>query len=226
VAFATTDPVGAARFWAALLGRELVEADAGALVPGGEAQLSLRFFPSGAESTEPHRLHLHVTSRDAAQQRETVGAALALGARHLDVGQRPEEGHVVLGDPEANPFCVIEPGNSFLEGCGLLGEIACEGTRDVGLFWSAALEWPLVWDQDEETAIQSPEGGTKVAWGGPPVVAPTAAQRQLFDVVVSGDPRSVVDDLLRLGATRRAADEDGRVALVDPDGVAFCVMTG
>ena len=25
--------------------------------------------------------------------------------------------------------------------------------------------WPLVWDQDEETAIQSPLGGTKIAWG-------------------------------------------------------------
>lgn len=37
------------------------------------------------------------------------------------------------------------------------------------MFWSEALGWPLVWDQDEETAIQSPHGGTKVAWGGPPV---------------------------------------------------------
>ncbi|MGH3368116.1 MAG: VOC family protein, partial [Nocardioidaceae bacterium] len=30
-----------------------------------------------------------------------------LGARHIDIGQRPEEGHVVLADPEGNEFCVL-----------------------------------------------------------------------------------------------------------------------
>jgi len=64
---------------------------------------------------------------------------------------------------------VIEPGNAYLAGCGFLGELTCDGTREVGLFWSKVLGWPGVWDQDEETAIQSPRGGTKVAWAGPPV---------------------------------------------------------
>ena len=82
----------------------------------------------------------------------------------------------MLADPEGNEFCVIEPGNAFLAGCGFLGELACDGTRDVGLFWSEALGWPLVWDQDEETAIQSPRGGTKVAWGGPPVAPNDGAE--------------------------------------------------
>lgn len=66
-----------------------------------------------------------------------VGSSLSgpnLGARHLDVGQRPEEGHVVLADPAGNDFCVIEPGNSFLGDCGFLGELACDGSRDVGVF--------------------------------------------------------------------------------------------
>ena len=40
----------------------------------------------------------------------------------------------MLADPEGNEFCVIEPGNSFLAGCGFLGELACDGTRQVGLF--------------------------------------------------------------------------------------------
>jgi hypothetical protein len=35
-----------------------------------------------------------------------VATALALGAGHLDVGQRPEEEHIVLADPEGNEFCV------------------------------------------------------------------------------------------------------------------------
>ncbi len=38
---------------------------------------------------------------------EVDGPALELGARHLDVGQRPEEGHVVLADPDGNEFCVL-----------------------------------------------------------------------------------------------------------------------
>ena len=75
----------------------------------------------------------------------------------------------MLADPGGNEFCVIEPGNRFLAGRGLLGEVTCDGTREVGLFWRDALGWPLVWDQGGETAVQSPQGGTKVSWGGPPV---------------------------------------------------------
>ena len=173
--FDAHDPARLAQFWAGVLGREVVEDAGGALLPGEDTQLSLRFVPSRAEKVGPNRMHLHLTSASPADQQHTVATALELGARHLDVGQRPEEGHVVLADPEGNEFCVIEPGNAFLAGCGFLGELACDGTREVGLFWSEALGWPLVWDQDQETAIQSPHGGTKVAWGGPPV-APKAGE--------------------------------------------------
>ena len=82
--------------------------------------------------------------------------AHGLGARHVDIGQRPEEGHIVLTDPEGNEFCVIEPGNKYLAGCGFMAEITCAGSRETGFFWSEALEWPLVWDQGLQTAIQSP----------------------------------------------------------------------
>jgi hypothetical protein len=71
---------------------------------------------------------------------------------------------VFLADPGGNEFCVIEPGNNFLAGCGSLGEFTCDGTREVGLFWRDALGWSLVWDQGEQTAIQSPQGGTKISW--------------------------------------------------------------
>ena len=76
---------------------------------------------------------------------------------------------MVLADPDGNEFCVIEAGNKFLAGTGFIGALACDGTQEVGYFWSKALRWPLVWDQDQETAIQSPNGGTKITWGGPPV---------------------------------------------------------
>jgi hypothetical protein len=170
-------------------------------------------------------MHLHLTSASQADQQHTVAAALGLGARHLDVGQRPEEEHVVLADPEGNEFCVIEPGNAFLAGSGFLGELACDGTREVGLFWSEALGWPLVWDQNQETAIQSPNGGTKVAWGGPPVAAKEARNRQHFDLSPDGgDQQAEVDRLVSLGATRLEVGKDGTVVLADPDGNEFSVQ--
>src|SRR6185369_9059591 len=135
---------------------------------------------------------------------QTVARALALGAQHIDVGQRLEEGHVVLADPEGNEFCVVEPGNSFLADCGFIGALSSDGTQQVGYFWSEALGWPLVWDQDEETAIRSPHGGPKVTWGGPPVRPKTGKNRLHFDVAANlpAEQRAEVDRLVSLGATR------------------------
>ncbi|MBF9131963.1 VOC family protein [Plantactinospora sp. S1510] len=223
VTFDAHDATRLAQFWAGMLAREVVEDAGGALLPGEETQVSLRFVPSRAEKVGLNRIHLHLTSASDADQQQTVATALKLGASHLDVGQRPEEEHIVLADPEGNEFCVIEPGNSFLAGCGLLGELACDGTRDVGLFWSEALGWPLVWDQDQETAIQLPHGGTKVAWGGPPVAPKEARNRQRFDLAAGGDQQAEVDRLISLGATRLEDGADGAVMLADPDGNEFCV---
>ncbi|GAB3838065.1 VOC family protein [Micromonospora andamanensis] len=226
VCFDASQPMRLARFWADLLDREVVDDPGGAALPGTATQLGLRFVESSVQRVAANRVHLHLTSTSPADQQQTVARALALGACHLDLGQRPEEGHIVLADPDGNAFCVIEPGNRFLAGCGFLGEIACEGTREVGLFWSAALRWPLVWDQDQETAVQSPHGGTKVAWGGPPVAPKQGRNRQRFDLAPAahGDQRSEVDRLMSLGATRIEIGEDGAVMLADPDGNEFRVL--
>jgi catechol 2,3-dioxygenase-like lactoylglutathione lyase family enzyme len=225
-AFSARDPDRVGRFWAAVLDRPAVQGAGGVLLSGEDGQLSLRFFPGPAAEPSSSRMHVHLTSTDLADQQHTVARALGHGAQHLDVGQRPEEGHVVLADPEGNAFCVIEPGNKFLAGCGFLGELACDGSREVGLFWSRALGWPLVWDQDQETAIQSPDGGTKIAWGGPPLAQRVGRDRQRFDLVTSGDVRaSEVDRLLALGATRLEVAAAGAVAMADPDGNEFCLTT-
>lgn len=221
VTFDAPDPARSARFWADLLGREVVEDASGMLLPGAEGQLGLRFGPGRAGQRGADRMHPHLTSADLDDQRRTVATALRLGGGHLDVGQRPEEGHVVLADPAGYAFCVIEPGNAYLAGCGFLGELACEGTREVGLFWSRALGWPLVWDRDGETAVQSPHGGTKVAWGGPPVPPKQGPNQQRFELVAAGDRQAAVDELASLGATRLGTDPDGALMLADPDGNEF-----
>jgi catechol 2,3-dioxygenase-like lactoylglutathione lyase family enzyme len=216
------DPTSVARFWAGVLGRRPVVDSRGTLLPGSDGQLALRFVAGSAPKQGRDRMHLHLTSSSRADQEHTVAVALDLGAEPLDVGQRPDEGHVVLADPEGNELCVIEPGNSFLAGCGFLGEVACEGTRDVGMFWADALGWPLVWDHDGETAVQHPVGGTKVAWGGPPVAPRQGTTRQRFDVAVAADDvSSQVMRLTALGAARLGHTPDGAVRLADPDGNEF-----
>ena len=204
--FDAFDPGRLAPFWAGLLGREMVaDTDGGiALPPSDDTGFRIEFFPTQDPRTGPNPMHLHLTSTSLDDQQSTVAKSLELGGRHIDVGQRPEEGHVVLADPEGNEFCVIEPGNSFLAGCGFLGELACDGSPEVGYFWSEALGWPLVWDQDQETAIQSPAGGTKIAWGGPPEDPKNGKNRLHFDLAppAGGDQQAEVDRLVSLGATR------------------------
>jgi predicted enzyme related to lactoylglutathione lyase len=229
--FDAHDPQALAMFWSGVLGRELVDDpyDGITLLPSDETQFRLRFVPSQETKVGQNRMHFDLNSTSPEGQQETVARALELGGRHIDVGQLPEEGHVVLADPEGNEFCVIEAGNSFTAGCGFIGALACDGSQAVGYFWSAALGWPLVWDQDEETAIQSPRGGTKINWGGPPVASKAGKNRLHFDLAPSADADQLaeVDRLVSLGATRLDAQggEGGRVVMADPDGNEFCVLT-
>jgi len=221
------DPPGLARFWAGVLGRETA-ADGVTLLPDGATGFDIRFQPAAEPKTGRNQMHFDLTSTSLAGQQQTVARALGLGARHLDVGQGPDAGHVVLADPEGNEFCVIEPGNAFLDGCGFVGALSCDGSRAAGQFWSAALGWPLVWDRDEETAIQSQRGGTKITWGGPPLPPKTGKYRLHLDLAPppGGDQRAEVERLLALGATPADIGQGdvAWVVLADPDGHELCVL--
>lgn len=224
VTFDVRDAERSARFWGSMLGRTPAPDGGGVLLPGTESQVGLKFATTPAASIDARRLHLHVTSDSRDHMAALVEQALTLGGSHLDVGQLPEEDHIVLADVGGAPFCVIGPDSSFLAGCGRLGEVACDGTRDVGVFWSAALAWPLVWDHDEETAVQAPAGGTKVAWGGPPVAPKRGRNPERFEVVAEGDAAAEVARLVGLGAVR-LGERDGAVELADPDGNEFAVSS-
>ena len=232
VCFDANDPPRVARFWAGVLGWEMTDDahDSVALLPTDDTGFRLRFVPSQEQKAGQNRMHFDLTSTSLEDQQRTVARALGLGARHIDIGQRPEEEHVVLADPEGNEFCVIEPGNNFLADCGFVGALACDGSQDVGYFWSKALGWPLVWDQDQETAIRSPHGGPKVTWGGPPVNPKRGRNRLHLDLAPpdGGDQRAEVDRLVSLGATGIdiGQGEAGRAEMADPDGNEFCLRTG
>ena len=170
VSIDANDPLRLGTFWAGVLGRELDDsADGVALLPSDGPGYRIEFPLTQEPKLGPNQIHFDVTSTSLEDQQRTVARALELGGRHLDIGQDPDDGHVVLADPEGNEFCVIEAENNFLAHTGRIGAINCDGSQEVGYFWAEALGWRLVWDQDEETAIQSPLGGSKVSWGGPPL---------------------------------------------------------
>jgi Glyoxalase-like domain len=129
----------------------------------------------------------------------------------------------VLADPGGNELCVIEPGNGYLAGTGFLGEVTCDGSRNVGIFWRDALGWPLVWDKNEQTAVQSPLGGTKISWdrwgGGRPVERKHGRNRHRFDLVTA-EPSTEAERLVSLGAIRLSGLING-VEMADPDGNEF-----
>ena len=222
------DPARLAAFWAAALGWDVADTgDEIGLGPTDGTRFRILFEPVRQPKVGKNRIHLDLTTRSSDDQRETVAMLLELGARHVDVGQHEDDPHVVLADPEGNELCIIEPENEFLASCGRLGSITCDGPREVGLFWSRALGWPLVWDQDEETAIRAPDGtGPFITWG-PPAVPKAAKNRLHLDLATeAGRQAEEVDRLVALGATPVdiGQGEVTWVVLADPDGNEFCVL--
>ncbi len=231
LALNAVEPERLARFWAYALRWDIWEADGVGieLVPTDATRFRVIVRPAADAKVGQNRIHFDLTTTSLDDQTTTVVELSTLGARHVDIGQHDDETQVVLADPEGNEFCVIAPDNRFLSGCPRLGAVNCDGTRALGYFWGAALGWPLVWDQDEETAIQAPDGtGPKLTWSGPPLM-PTLG-RQRFHFHVAPGPGATVpaalDHLRALGAaqldTGRACP--GAIASTDVDGNEFCLV--
>ncbi|WP_018158197.1 VOC family protein [Demetria terragena] len=212
-----------ANFWATLLGWECEERPHGvvAVVPHTAPAYALTVCPVKSPKTSPNRIHFDVTTESATDMRQMISRSLALGGAEIDIGQAPDEPHTVLADPEGNEFCVIPPENRFLADTGVVGAINCDGSQALGYFWSAALGWPLVWDQDEETAIQSPAGGSKITWSGPPLMPRKGRDRLRLELTTS-DPMSVAcGHLVSLGAREGGPQTATEASLYDPDGNEF-----
>jgi hypothetical protein len=223
------DPVGLAQFWAVALGWDVEQAgDEVGLVPTDDTTFRIAFRRVPEPKLGRNRIHFDLTTTSLDDQRDSVARLLEAGARHLDIGQGPDEPHVVLADPEGNELCIIEPQNNFLAGCGRLGALSCDGSREVGLFWSKALDWPLVWDQGEETAIRSPQGtGPFITWGGGPEIPKIGKNRRHLDIAPDdGDQQHELERLVSLGARRADSgpSASGGVVMLDPDDNEFCLV--
>ncbi len=230
--FDATDPLRLARFWAACLLWEIDDqtAEAIALVPTDGTRLPFLFVPVREPKAGKSRIHLDLVSESPEHQSEMVRRLITLGAQHVDIGQSSEEEHVVLADPEGNEFCVVLRGD-FLATTDLVGSIVFEPADPVvGRFWSEAAGWPIVYDQDGDTAIRAPDGrGPFVTFGPPTGAAKTGKNRLHLDIAppADGNQAAEVERLIALGA-RRVDIGQGDVSWVvmaDPEGNEFCVLT-
>jgi catechol 2,3-dioxygenase-like lactoylglutathione lyase family enzyme/predicted enzyme related to lactoylglutathione lyase len=226
------DPPVLARFWAEALGWTMEEDPDGGLglAPTDATAFGILFEPVPERKSSQNNIHLDLTTTSIEDQNDIVARLLDVGGRHVDIGQDPNDDHVVLADPEGNELCIIGPGNNFLAGCERLGAINCDGTRQTGYFWSEVLGWPLVWDQDEETAIRAPDGtGPLITWSGPPLMPKNGKNRLHLDIAPppGGTQRAEVQRLVSLGATPIdvGQGEVDWVVMADPDGNELCVLS-
>ncbi|MDP9239717.1 MAG: VOC family protein [Actinomycetota bacterium] len=100
------DPGRLARFWAEVLGYQIVyEATDEVVIARDEHTFpGLIFVPVPEAKGVKNRLHIDLNPDDQAAE---VDRLLGLGATRADVGQGEDVGWVVLADPEGNEFCVL-----------------------------------------------------------------------------------------------------------------------
>jgi len=220
-----------ARFWAAALRWEIYDeaTEEIGLVPTDGTRFIFLFLPVPEPKAGKNRIHLDLVGESPEDQAEMVDRLVSLGARRADVGQGSDADHVVLADPEGNEFCVVLRGD-FLATTGLIGAVVFEPADPVvGRFWSEAAGWPIVYDQDGDTAIRAPDGRGPFVTFGPPAGAPKTGKNRLhLDVAppADGDQAAEVERLVALGA-RRIDIGQGDVpwiVMADPEGNEFCVL--
>jgi predicted enzyme related to lactoylglutathione lyase len=106
------DPSRIASFWESALGwRRTYEVDDEVVLepPAGSPEdgvvPDLLFGRAPDDKTVKNRLHLDLRPDD---QEAEVQRLIGLGARHVSVGQTPEDSWIVLADPDGNEFCVLK----------------------------------------------------------------------------------------------------------------------
>lgn len=103
------EPRRVAEFWAAVLGYAITadSNDHDVEITGGPGTLPTLLFTKVPEpKTVKNRLHIDVNATAGADQQSELARLLALGARHVDIGQG-EQTWYVLADPEGNEFCLL-----------------------------------------------------------------------------------------------------------------------
>ena len=205
--FDANDPRRLARFWAGVLGWEIADDpdDGVALLPSDDTGFRIRFLRAREQKTEQNQMHFDLTSTLARGPAADGGEGARSSAPGTSTsGSARRRSTWCSPTPRATSSASSSRATASSPTAASSGRWPATGRRQVGYFWSEALGWPLVWDQDEETAIRSPHGGPKITWGGPPLKPKTGKNRLHFDIAppADGDQQAEVDRLVSLGATR------------------------
>ena len=223
------DPRTLGRFWEALLGSTTVTDEQDLFesrlsVPDGPA-LDLCFSRVPEPVAPGPRLHLDLSGGE--RQAEVVERAIALGARHLDIGQR-DVPWVVLADPEGNPFCVMEERPEY----AVSGPIAAlpldsaDPARDAE-FWAELSGWTPV-DSGMPAALRHPSG-RGVLLELCPERAPKGDLKNRLHLDIrleqGDDPDAVVRRVVELGGRELHPDWGLPWRVVtDPSGNELCLL--
>jgi catechol 2,3-dioxygenase-like lactoylglutathione lyase family enzyme len=231
------DPAKLARFWAAALGWEIEaeEPDEVAVSPPGydypdPVALPLVFVPVPEAKTVKNRVHLDLASESAEHQADLVARLRDLGAQPLDIGQG-DVPWVVLGDPEGNELCVLEPRPVYAD-TGPVAAVVVDSPDPAALagFWELAAGWVRSGEwTDGFAALRSPQGvgpyleflrvddPKTVKNRVHPDVAPHKDEDRPADVKVLEEAGAVPVDIGQGGVTW--------TVLADPQGNEFCVLS-
>jgi hypothetical protein len=104
--------------------------------------------------------------------------------------------------------------------------VDCRDFRQLGRWWAAALEWPIIAESDDELEIQNPDApNPTVLFANVP--EPKSLKNRLHLDFVPDDQSAEVERLIALGATRQdiGQGETSWVVMADPEGNEFCVLT-
>ena len=223
-----------AEFWAALLGWHVAEEVRGEVdvrAPASDGwNLDLVFVPVPEAKEVKNRVHLDLASTTPEHQTELVARALELGGSHVDLGQG-EVPWVVLGDPEGNEFCVLEPRERYAD-AGAVASILVDAHDPEALaaFWTGVTGWPVAArEEDVLVGLRAPKGrGPWLEFLRNDDVR-SVKNRVHLDVAppAGADHAAAVAELIAAGAA--PADLGGPAlpwrVLADPEGNEFCVLT-
>jgi glyoxalase superfamily protein len=227
------DPRALARWWAEALGwaitvEEPEEVAVEPPAPDGRG-VPLGFVPVADPKVGRNRLHLDLRSASTDDQAALVARLTGLGARPADIGQG-DVPWVVLADPEANEFCVLDPRDAYAA-TGAVAAVVVDAADPPALarFWHEAAGWPVAASSGRFASLRSASGtGPFVEFLE--VDDPKRVKNRLhLDVApYAGDDHAAeVARLQALGAT--LADVGQRevswVVLADPEANEFCVLS-
>ncbi|MFI7065664.1 VOC family protein [Kribbella sp. NPDC050124] len=164
VNFKAGDDSAVGRFWAEALGWGDFSSEPGAtgVMPVGakwpvDGVVCIDVIRVPEPEAVKNRAHLELATSSAAHHEELVARLKELGATVAE-SQR-EVPWTVLGDPEGNLFCVLEPRDIYRDTGPIAAVVVdCAEPRTMAGFWGGAMGWTLHAVSDDRALLRSAKG--------------------------------------------------------------------